>query len=448
MPDEGNFSNEGEPTFSFVDGGLEIGNADHRMRIVGWPQPCARENRPDWSGEWRELSPTFRLVAPYRPLRRRTGISRQAKKDTAVGQLGFDLGGDAAPVEKPIPLTPAQLRRRAFDQFRFSLPKPVARALEKFRSHQWEPLLMLRHDPGAADLMQSNPVLGFALAHKMDGDAEMFAHLKVGSMRQRDILALLDLPDSAGAVKWMAKVPPESVTGESLRWVRQLFSASDSMTFKWMGHLAVLNYGTLRLLSEASLRSSLTTQLLSEVAESGRENYEAWTAGRLLQIDELRRQIAAQANPQRRTELQRLPRVDSLAELERLLRETETRWQETQRDQLEGRVSETPAGAAFPPPPVPGITGQIEPLTDAPGLMIEGAEQDNCVASYADRVRAGSTYIYRVKFPQRCTLSLLRGADGSWRIDELEFGENRPANGSTRDFVEAWLARYRLSAGG
>jgi hypothetical protein len=446
MPDGGNFSNADEPTFCFVDGGLEITSIGHRMRIVGWPQPSARANRPEWNREWRNFSPTFRLVAPYRPLRRRTKISRQKKKDSAVGQLGFDLDGDAAPEEKPVPLTPAQLRRRAFDQFRFSLPKPVARALEKFRSHQWEPLLMLRHDPGATDLMQSNPVLGFALAHKMDGDAEMFAHLKVGTMRQRDILALLDFPDSAGAVKWMAKIPPESVTGESLRWVRRLFCSGDSMIVKWMGHLTQLNYGVLRLMSEESVRPALTTQLLTEVAESGRENYEAFIAGRLLQISELRSQIAAHANARQRAELLTLPRVDSLNAVERLLRQTEARWQTMQREQLEGRVSEEPAGSAFPPPPVPGITGQVEPLTDATALMVEGAEQDNCVASYGGRVRAGVNYIYRIKFPQRCTLSLGKGEDGIWRIDELEFSENRPADGSTRDFLEVWLVKYRVSA--
>ena len=305
---------------------------------------------------------------------------------------------------------------------------------------------MLRHDPGAADLMHSNPVLGFALAHKMDGDAEMFAHLKVGTMRRRDILAVLDFPDSAGAVKWMAKVPPESVTGESLRWVRRLFCSGDEMIVKWMGHLPVLNYGVLRLMSEESLRPSLTTQLLTEVAASGRENYEAWTAGRLLQIGELRQQLAEHFDVRQGAELRTLPRVDSQAALERLLRETEARWQEMQRDQLEGKVSQAPASAAFPAPPVPGISGQIEPLTEASELMVEGAEQDNCVASYADRVRAGVTYLYRVMFPQRCTLSLSKGEDGSWKIGELEFSENRPANQSTRDFVEAWLARYRVSA--
>lgn len=446
MPDEGNFSNAEEPTVAFVDGGLEITRADQRMRIVGWPQPSARVNRPEWNSEWKNFSPTFRLVAPYRPVKRRAGVSRQAKKDATTGQLGFNLDGDAAPEEKPLPLTPAQLRRRTFDRFRFSLPKPVARALEKFRSHQWEPLLMLRHDPGATDLMQSNPVLGFALAHQMEGDAEMFAHLKVGTMRQRDILALLDFPDSAGAVKWMAKIPPESVTADSLRWLHRLFCSSDAGIVKWMGHLPRLNYGVLRLISEASLRPALTTRLLMEVAESGRENYEAWTAGRLLQIGELRSQIAAHGNAGQQANLQTLPRVNSLASLERLLRETQDLWQQSQREQLEGRVSETSTGMAFPPPPVPGITGQIEPLTSPHALMLEGAEQENCVASYAERVRTGSTYIYRVEFPQRCTLSLLRCGDGSWRIDELEFSENRPSDASTRDFVEAWLARYRVSA--
>jgi hypothetical protein len=296
--------------------------------------------------------------------------------------------------------------------------------------------------------MASNPVLGCALAHTMNADVELFASLQVGTMRQRDILGLIGLPETAGVVKWMGKIPPESVTVESLRWARRLFSGDDVMVRKWLGHLPVLNLGVLRLLSDANLRAAATTNLLLEVAASKRENYEACTASRLSQVIELGRQIDADDGAGAGAARRRAGRlrVDSLAALERMLRETEAQWQEAQRRRAENRVREAPRGAAFPPPPVPGMAGSIEPLEDAQALMIEGAEQDNCVASYAERVRRGAAYIYRVTHPQRCTLSLTRGADGRWTVGELEVSENRPANGSTRDFVDEWLARYRISA--
>ena len=65
-------------------------------------------------------------------------------------------------VPKPTPL--AEQRKRAFDAFRFSLPKDVAKALQDFRSHQWNLLILLAHDKGVLDLAKANPVLAYAVA--------------------------------------------------------------------------------------------------------------------------------------------------------------------------------------------------------------------------------------------------------------------------------------------
>jgi len=445
MPVEWSNSEEGEPAFRFIGGVLEIEVGDHRMSIVGWPEPRAQEVREGWR-HWRDFSPKFRLVAPYRPLKKKV-VSRQVKRDAASGQLGFDFGGEAKPRRKAEDeaLTPAQLRTRAFHGFRFSLPKEVARVLEKFRSHQWAPLLLMCYDPGATELMMRNPVLGLALAHKMNGDAALMASLQVGTMRQRDILGLLDLPEAPSVARWMSKIPPESATVESLRWALALLRTGDADLKKSLSHLPVRNMGVMRLLSEERLREAVSMSLLSEVAESKRENYEAHTAARIEQLHELRRQAG---------DAGQLPGpLSSQAALDEAVGEAEQAWlghQQPQRNAAARRVSEATRGVAaradFPAPPVPGLAGKIQPITSMRELTIEGEQQDNCVASYADRVRAGTTYIYRVTFPQRCTLSLGKAGDGVWRLSELEVSENRPANGSTRDFVDEWLARYRISA--
>ena len=449
MPVEWSNSDEGEPAFRFVDGALEIVVGDQRMSIAGWPEPRAREKRAGWR-QWRDFSPKFRLVAPYRPLKKKV-VSRQVKRDTEAGQLGMDFGELATPQRKPEAevLTPAQLRTRAFHGFRFSLPKQVARALEKFRSHQWQPLLLMRYDPGATELMLRNPVLGLALAHKMNGDTALMASLQVGTMRQRDILGLLDLPEAPSVAKWMSKIPPESATVEALRWALRLLRTGDADLKKSLSHLPVLNMGVMRLLSDDDLRAAVSMSLLTEVAESKRENYEARTAARIDQLCELRRQTGDAGD---------LPGpLSSLAALDEAIGVAERAWidhrqrgHDAAADGGAPHISETAAEgvalADFPPPPVPGLAGKIVPITSLQQLLSEGARQDNCVASYADRVRRGTTYIYRVEFPQRCTLSLRKADDGVWRVSELEVSENRPANGSTRDFVDEWLARYRISA--
>jgi len=92
---------------------------------------------------------------------------------------------------------------------------------------------------------------------------------------------------------------------------------------------------------------------------------------------------------------------------------------------------------------LPGIPGRIEPITSAAELVNEGEAQRNCVASYANRVHSGSTFIYRVLHPQRATLSVVRGKSfDQWEVGELEARFNTDVSDETEDFVQAWLNRH------
>lgn len=94
-------------------------------------------------------------------------------------------------------------------------------------------------------------------------------------------------------------------------------------------------------------------------------------------------------------------------------------------------------------PPVPPVRA-IEPLTSVEALEEEGRAQDNCVAAYAKRIAQGSTYIYRVLWPERATLSLVRDEAGNWARGELEIRGNVPASPKTARFVDEWLRHFRI----
>jgi hypothetical protein len=110
----------------------------------------------------------------------------------------------------------------------------------------------------------------------------------------------------------------------------------------------------------------------------------------------------------------------------------------------EGKTKREPI-RAFPQPPLPG-TADIVPLTSEAFLLAEGRGQHNCVGSYCNKVRGGSTYIYKVLRPQRATLSIVRGADGAWRIDELKAAHNVSVRRETRAAVSRWLYLQSMSA--
>ena len=57
------------------------------------------------------------------------------------------------------------------------------------------------------------------------------------------------------------------------------------------------------------------------------------------------------------------------------------------------------------------------------------------------RVRGGTHYIYRVTWPQRCTLSIVKDRDDRWARCELEISGNRAASAQSRQAVDSWLQR-------
>ena len=419
-------TNPRTPGYRFKDGKLMIFQLDEVMLIRGWEAPSAVRKSDE---SWGPLVPEFRLVAPYR-----RASKPSAKKDakapsppSAQGQLAFDLFENSTS-EKPQPAKPtplAEQRKRAFDSFRFSLPKEVARVIEGFRSHQWHLLVLLAHDRGSLDLATTNPVLAYAVA---DWHADHPASLlNFGTMPQRDLLKLLDLPATAALVKFFRKIPPESVDRRFWKPLLSVLRQPDGASSKLLAHVPSINLGVMELILTPHIRPALTPTLLEEVAADSKEKYRGAVATMFRDTVVMKDELADERP---------LNAVTSVARLRELHAKISADFQKL--DAL--RKSHGP----LPLPPLPGIKGQIIPLHSQTELVAEGREQKNCVASYAASVVAGSCYIYRVLHPSRATLCIRRQADGNWGISELEASCNRKVDPATREFVNQWLEPYRL----
>jgi hypothetical protein len=158
------------PGYRFKDGKLMIFREDEVMLIQGGKPPSALRKSDEY---WEPFIPEFRLVAPYRRASKPPAkkVAEKPLPPAAGEQLDFDLWGVAASekttppkpaIPKPSPLS--EQRRRAFDAFRFSLPKEIAKVVEGFRSHQWNLIVLLAHDKKVMDLATTNPVLAYAVA--------------------------------------------------------------------------------------------------------------------------------------------------------------------------------------------------------------------------------------------------------------------------------------------
>jgi hypothetical protein len=416
-----------EPGISFSNGALRLVKDSMELRITALPVPHAVMRRGRGS-RWDPFVPEFRLIHPYRPVKVKTG---PVKKPGPADQLSFDFYDDTVDRDPLRVLTPAQRRKRAFDQFRFSLAKPVARVLEPFRTHQWALLVLLHHDPGALELAEANPALAFVLAQKMKADRELIAALRCSSMRQRDLLEVLGLPAAAAAVNLFRKIDPSSLNGDNWPDIVRVLHEELAGGKSRLNHLPSINSGVVEILADPRASGAATPTLLSEVAMDRSENYR----GRVVHMitSTLRMQNEMRAG-------NRCQQFPSLARLRSVHDEVSENYRRRVRQLIDANEH---ANDPFFSPPVPGIAGRIEPITSAAGLVDEGEEQGNCVASYAAQVAAGHTFIYRVLHPERATLSIvLKTPFGGWEIGELETKFNTDASEETEAYVQAWLDRH------
>lgn len=98
-------------------------------------------------------------------------------------------------------------------------------------------------------------------------------------------------------------------------------------------------------------------------------------------------------------------------------------------------------GDAFPSPPAEG-TDAILPILTVQKLYGEGESMQHCVLLYAERVFSRQSYFYYILEPERCTLEVVKGDDGLWKIGEIKRFQNEEPSLETRMMVQEWLVKW------
>lgn len=409
-----------EPGATFSDGKLCIFSESEVMVIRGWPEPSAVRKSHDDS-HWTPFVPGYRLVRPYRP-RRRSTEKRRSK--VANQESLFPDSELPRPRRK---LTAVQQRTRAFDGFRFSLPKEIARILEPIRCGQWAMLRFLTLSYRAKELAESNPTLAYFVAARVRSSTLSEPHQVdevVGtiSRKRRDILEWLRFPATEATVRILGKIHPASLAPSLVDSLRACLG--DSEVLKTVGHLRSINMGVVSLVADPRLRIHASSRLLADVASDKRERHYSFAAELLERTLDMQEVVAAD---------RRVPRFRSKEDIRRFHDEMAVLWSRADRESV--------TTYRFPKPPVPG-TPAIVPLKTAADLVEEGEHQRNCVGSYGRYVERGTTYIYRILKPTRATLSIVRGSDGQWQRGELLKADNNPVDARTERTVDRWLASH------
>ncbi len=311
------------------------------------------------------------------------------------------------------------------------------RAVEPFNERTWHLLMLALRCPGAIDLIRSCPALAFALASSwvFRGERRVQRPLRAARSlvrkRQREIAGWLGFPETESGVRILRRVPTQEVAIGPLLYLRD--AMADEQVVRVLRHVPRVSAEVIRMASTPALWRHASPRLLMEVGSNPHREYvPVWRMMR--DAVEMLRQLG---RPWESLVFRSREHVEAVHdEAVEMLNRAGWRRHDVQ--------------WAIPAPPVEG-TNTIVPLDCLESFIEEGRQQHNCVASYAARVvesaawaRNGqpSIYLYRVLWPQRATLSIVRRG-GQWVIDELRCASNRQPSKATMQFVQGWLDCHR-----
>ncbi len=223
----------------------------------------------------------------------------------------------------------------------------------------------------------------------------------------------------------LSKIPAEAVNLEALLAVRN--SAGNPGVEKLLCHLPRLNAGVMAIIADQTMLRLITPALLAEAAAAPEEESSPQIIHLMSDIINL---CSLMGTGDAITQFRSIPDIrrrhrNAADEYARFLKQ----WKELTR---------------FPNPPLAG-NEQVTPITNTVELRQEGIEQHNCVGSYAEKIQKGRCSIYRVLWPERATLSISKGPDGCWEIQQLQLSYNRAVSQDTRQFVQGWFDQFTLS---
>jgi hypothetical protein len=409
------------------DGKLYLFEGDRRGRggvwvLRGWPAPMA----------WRKTSaePTWRHGRPDLPLEA-GALARRFLPASWMESEERDKPRCAdRPAERQLELPFVQaaelVRARGLDQIRGFLGGIPPRALSLIQgsgTRHWHLLALAARCPGAVDLLEGAPAIAWCLAsswvfRERPVQRPLRSARALLCRRQREILRSLGFPGTESCAKLMRRIPAAHL--ELRRLLNLRAALHDVEMAKRLAHAAVLNAGVLDLACHPRLFRYVTPQLLAEVAAHPRERQGSPTARALHAILKISSEIGVPPPPRP------FRRREAVLECVRDL--CRARGDVRHRELLRLR---------FPEPPMPGMDG-IVPILDPIGMFAEGEAQMNCVSNLIPAVAEGRSFVYRVTYPERATLSLTRRRN-TWILDELLARCNRDVMLQTQAWIHEWL---------
>lgn len=316
--------------------------------------------------------------------------------------------------------------------FTAGIPDAIQDAARAYQYLQTTLLQWAAISHAAADLLQQTPHLVWLLAATATTEAWTRREIDHAVSRRRvEIVERVTGGRSEAAVRFLNRIVLHRGDASELRLIRMILDRPAV----WQGlgqwtripvHLlaVLLQYPELtgsRLLRHIAERDySRLSDAIAQVRQVTDNWRDALEMARLLAIGDA---------------VQALDRCPTFAAVQRL----HDRWME----QLNRRKALVMEGQRrFPEPPIPG-SAAIHPILSEEDLQAEGRLMGHCVASYANQVRRGESYIYRLLYPERATLELQRRGT-RFMLAQFKAARNQQPRPDAWEVVNQWLKEHEM----
>lgn len=302
-----------------------------------------------------------------------------------------------------------------------TIPERERRLASRFTDRRWHALALMARCPGAADLMDANPALGFSLANSwVVRDAPVTQPMRSARSLickpQVHIMEWLGFEPSERVRRILKRIEPAALSGRRLPQLRRALANPNVQGV--LAHLPDIRAEVLPFVTHHDSMERITTRFLLDVMEHAsprplvgvdcsESSYRLWSDARRM-ANLLNEDFPAS--------------LRSVTQLKRWHDDLVARYNQvaTHVTEAQGAIDPT---ASFPPPPFPCSPG-LEPILSNEALLDEGRQMSHCVGSYGSAIAAGQYAVFRVTAPVRATLGL-RLQRGSWQVDQIRGPKNQ-----------------------
>ncbi|HMB31791.1 MAG TPA: hypothetical protein VKN82_08205 [Desulfohalobiaceae bacterium] len=363
---------------------------------------------------------------------------------------------------------------KSLRQFTVSIPSDIKEKVCPFSYRQLAILQLVRKNRYCQNLLDTNPLLLWLIAHRLDGsDLTVNQAASLANERQTEILKQLLGFGSKSLSNFLKKLVPCNLDWPEFKILMavlkrpdiwQSFTHNKSVTLPLLEIVLeepeIAKLPVLRKELENPKQSIFYIRHLKMLYKSCRKlaqnhsitDFESAIkrCRHFIDLNQYFQTLHQRFNHRLTRQIADWEQAQETQEyLERLFQARTEELQATERQEAHTpKRKPKDINQKFPDPPIPG-NKDIRPITSSYGLIYEGRKSvmDNCVGGmeYRKKVLNKEIYIYRVYRPERCTLELIITPSGQLEIGQLLLKGNKHPKKETRRFVEDWLREYNKS---